>query len=202
MSRSLPARRPLSRKQLFALLRERPGEGRDFDARIAERSERELTIFAADSSGFSKKTFRHGIVRFLANLVRSYDRIIPLIETHGGTVTTQNADNILAVFEDTAGAVRAAGAVHAWLARRNRSLPAADRFELCIGIHHGPVLRLADDVYGATVNVCAKIGEDVARRNETLVTDAVVARAPRFTYTRRGTAVIGGETIRLHRVRT
>ena len=200
MSRPPTRTRALSRRRFFALLRERPADGGGFDARIAERVGQELTILAADSSGFSKKTFRHGIVRFLANLVRSYDRIIPIIEKHGGIVTTQNADNILAVFEDTAGAVRAAGAVHAFLARRNRGLPPADRFELCIGIHHGPVLRLADDVYGAAVNVCAKIGEDVARRNETLVTDEIVQRAPGFAYRRRGSAVIGGLEIPLHRV--
>ena len=194
-------RRAPARRRFFELLRERPARGDAFDERIASRYERELTILAADSSGFSKKTFEHGIVRFLANLVRSYDRIIPIIEKHGGVVTTQNADNILAVFEDTAAAVRCAGAVHAWLARRNRPLPAADRFELCIGIHRGPVLRLADDVYGAAVNVCAKIGEDVAARNETLVTDEVVARAPDFRYARAGSAVIGGQRIRLHRVR-
>lgn len=193
--------RTLARKRFFELLRERPLKGDRFDARIAERFERELTIFAADSSGFSKKTFQHGIVRFLANLVRSYDRIIPIIEKHGGTVTTQNADNILAVFEDTAGAVRAAIAVHTWLAKRNRPLGPADRFELCIGIHHGKALRLADDVYGAAVNVCAKIGEDVAARNETLVTDQVVARAPGFRYAPAGSVVIGGQRIRLHRVR-
>lgn len=194
--------RPPGRTRFFELLRARPAKGRAFDDRIALRFERELTILAADSSGFSKKTFEHGIVRFLANLVRSYDRIIPIIEKHGGTVTTQNADNILAVFDDTAAALRAATAVHAWLAKRNRPLASPDRFELCIGIHHGKVLRLADDVYGAAVNVCAKIGEDVAARNQTLVTDEVVARAPGFTYSRAGEAVIGGQTIRLHRVRT
>ncbi len=194
--------RPAARRRFFELLRERPAKGERFDEQIAERFERELTILAADSSGFSKKTFDHGIVRFLANLVRSYDRIIPIIEKHGGTVTTQNADNILAVFEDTAAAVRAATAVHAWLAKRNRPLAAADRFELCIGIHHGKVLRLADDVYGAAVNVCAKIGEDVAARNETLVTDEIVARAPDFRYARAGAVVIGGQRIRLHRVRS
>ena len=193
--------RPLGRKQFFELLRGRRGDGRAFDARVAERFERELTILAADSSGFSKRTFRDGIVCFLASLVRSYDRIIPIIEKHGGTVTTQNADNILAVFDDTAAAVRCAGEIHAWLARRNRRARASDRFELCIGIHHGRVLRLADDVYGAAVNVCAKIGEDLAARNETLVTDEVVARAPGFRYARGGTALIGGRRIRLHRVR-
>ncbi len=190
----------LGRTRFFELLRERPAKGERFDARIALRFERELTILAADSSGFSKKTFEHGIVRFLANLVRSYDGIIPIIERHRGTVTTQNADNVLAVFDDTTLAVRAATAMHAWLAGRNRLLAPADRFELCIGIHHGKVLRLADDVYGAAVNVCAKIGEDKAARNETLVTDGVVARAPGFRYARAGSAAIGGRRLRLHRV--
>lgn len=196
----MTARAP-RRARFFERLRVRPVRGEAFDAEVARRYERELTILAADSSGFSRKTFEHGIVRFLANLVRAYDRIIPIIERHGGHVTTQNADNILAVFDDTPSAVRAAREVHAWLRRRNARLAAPDRFELCIGIHHGPVLRLADDVFGASVNVCAKIGEDVAARNETLVTDEVVARAPRFAYEAAGSATIGGRRIRLHRVR-
>lgn len=196
----MSARAP-RRARFFERLRARPGRGEAFDAEVARRYERELTILAADSSGFSRKTFEHGIVRFLANLVRAYDRIIPIIERHGGHVTTQNADNILAVFDDTPSAVRAAREVHAWLRRRNARLAPPDRFELCVGIHHGPVLRLADDVFGASVNVCAKIGEDVAARNETLVTDEVVARAPRFTYEAAGSTTIGGRRIRLHRVR-
>lgn len=192
----------VGRRRFFDLVRERPREGRRFDADVASRFERELTILAADSSGFSKRTFEHGIVRFLANLVRSYDRIVPILERHGGAVTTQNADNILAVFQDTDSAVRAAVEVHAWLDRRNRRFAPPDRFELCIGVHHGPVLRLRDDVYGAAVNVCAKIGEDVARAGETLVTDEVVQRAPGFRYERAGTTTIGGRRLRMHRVLT
>lgn len=190
----------VGRRRFFELVRERPRQGARFDADIATRFERELTILAADSSGFSRLTFEHGIVRFLANLVRSYDRIVPVIERRGGVVTTQNADNILAVFDDTANAVRAALEIHSWLARRNRALAPLDRFELCIGLHHGPVLRLHDDVYGAAVNVCAKIGEDVAAASETLVTDEVVRRAPRFRYERAGRATIGGRRLQLHRV--
>ncbi|MDQ3097673.1 MAG: adenylate/guanylate cyclase domain-containing protein [Chloroflexota bacterium] len=150
--------------------------------------------------GLLTKTFEHGIVRFLANLARVYEGVVPIIEKHGGVVTTRNADNLLAVYRDTAGAVRAAGEVHRWLRRRNARLLAPDRFELCIGIHHGPVLRLRDDVYGAAVNVCAKIGEDIANAGETLVTDTVVARAPGTGYAAAGRATIGGRSVRLHRV--
>jgi len=195
-----PAGRAPGRRRFFEQVRERPARGERFDAEIAGRLERELTILAADSSGFSKKTFEHGIVRFLANLARAYEGVVPIIEKHGGVVTTRNADNLLAVYRDTVGAVRAAIEVHAWLRRRNARLAAPDRFELCIGIHHGPVLRLRDDVYGAAVNVCAKIGEDVAKAGETLVTDEVVGRAAGFRYRRAGQATIGGRSVRLHRV--
>jgi len=192
--------RPPGRRRFLELVRDRPRRGDRFDAEIARQLERELTIFAADSSGFSRKTFEHGIVRFLANLARVYEGVVPIIEKHGGVVTTRNADNLLAVYRDTAGAVQAASEVHRWLRRRNARLLAPDRFELCIGIHHGPVLRLRDDVYGAAVNVCAKIGEDIAKAGETLVTDTVVARTSGTGYAAAGRATIGGRSVRLHRV--
>ena len=96
--------------------------------------------------------------------------------------------------------LRAAGEIHRWLRRRNARLLPPDRFELCIGIHHGPVLRLRDDVYGAAVNVCAKIGEDIAKAGETLVTDTVVARTSGTGNAAAGRATIGGRSVRLHRV--
>lgn len=195
-----PSVRAPGRRRFLEQVRERPARGARFDAEITRRLERELTILAADSSGFSKKTFEYGIVRFLANLARAYEGVVPIIEKHGGVVTTRNADNLLAVYRQPAAAVRAATEVHAWLRRRNARLAAPDRFELCIGIHHGQVLRLRDDVYGAAVNVCAKIGEDVAKAGETLVTDEVVARAAGLRYRPAGQAAIGGRSVRLHRV--
>ena len=164
--------------------------------------EEDLTILAADSAGFSRKTFEHGIVRFLANMTRVYDRVIPLIERHGGAVTTQNADNVLAVFADPADALAAALAIHEHLARRNARASGMDRYDLCLGVHSGRVLRLRDDVFGAAVNVCAKIGEDVAKAGETLVTREVVdATAGRFRFARAGTTRIGGRRIDLWRLR-
>jgi len=55
-------------------------------------------------------------------------------------------------------------------------------------------------VYGAGVNVCAKIGEDIAKAGETLVTDTVVARTSGTGYTVAGRATIGGPRVLLYRV--
>lgn len=191
-----------SRRVFFASLRGRNARNAArFDADIAGRLAAPVAILAADSSGFSRKTFEHGIVRFLANMTACYAGIVPLIERHRGQVTTQNADNLLAVFTEPADAVRAALALHAWLARRNRRLDPADRFEVCVGVHYGDVLRLSDDVFGAAVNVCAKIGEDVAAANETLVSEEVARRVGNaFTLELAGPSVIGGRTFPLYRV--
>lgn len=189
----------IARDELFAMLRRtRPASA---ERRLAGHEE-DLTILAADSAGFSRKTFEHGVVRFLANMTRVCDRVVPLIERHRGAVTTQNADNVLAVFARPADAVSAALAIQAFLARRNARASGEDRYELCLGVRTGRVLRLRDDVFGAAVNVCAKIGEDVAKAGETLVTREVLdATAGRFRYARAGSTTIGGRRIALWRLR-
>ena len=45
---------------------------------------------------------------------------------------------------------------------------------LCIGLGFGRVLRIGDaDVFGAEVNAASKLGEDIAKAHEILVTKAV-----------------------------
>lgn len=49
---------------------------------------------------------------------------------------------------------------------------------LCVGIGYGRVLRIGDlDVFGAEVNAASKLGEDIAKANEVLVTQAARAAA-------------------------
>ncbi len=49
---------------------------------------------------------------------------------------------------------------------------------LCIGLGYGRVLHIGDqDVFGQEVNAASKLGEDTAKANEILVTDAVRAAA-------------------------
>ncbi len=88
------------------------------------------------------------------------------------------------------------------LARYNRGRPTPERFNACIGIDCGPILRLADDVYGAAVNIASKLGEDLAAKDEILVTGEVMRRASgdfRFAYVR--STELGGRTFELYRLR-
>ena len=195
-------KRRLSSRQFFDLLRTRTRRtARKVDAEIEASSLVDLTVLAADSSGFTRKTNRYGILQFLTAMTRAYDRLIPLIERHGGVTLTNNADNILAVFDEPVSAARAAIAMHRLLARVNHGLDDSEQFNICIGLHHGPLVRLRDNVYGATVNAAAKIGEDLAGRDEILVTRAVkdlIGKGFDVQYDR--SAEVGGERIELYRL--
>jgi class 3 adenylate cyclase len=157
-------------------------------------------ILAADSSGFTRTTQRLGIVHFLGIMTLAYRELGPIIERGGGSVLSENADNIMAIFDDPRAAAAAAQEMQAALARRNDAVPDVERFSMCIGIDYGRVLRLSDNAYGDHVNKAFKIGEDLARRGETLVTHAVAAVLDEGSATYIRTAHLGDEEVKLYRV--
>lgn len=191
----------LSSREFFRLLRKRWKEGpKRIDKLIAGHVD-DCVVMMCDSSGFSRITAEHGILQFLMVMTVCYDGLIPLLESHEGECLSHNADNILAVFKDPAKAAAAAVAMHRWLQRRNAKLPEKDRFNVCIGLHMGPVVRLKTNVFGDVVNVAAKLGEDLAAKDEVLVTSAVAAKLKgRFDVRYARSAEIGGRTFELHRV--
>lgn len=195
-------RRTIDRAEFFRCLGRRTARNAAaFDREMAEQAEQDLAIWVSDSSGFTRKTFEHGILQFLAVMTRCYRFLAPLLEKQGGTVYSQQADNVIASFPEPAAAVRAAVAVQRRLRGYNRGRKDAEQFHLCIGIHCGRAIQLEDDVYGDCVNIASKVGEDLAGKGEILVTGDVTRRVKgrfRCTYTR--SAELGGRTLELYRV--
>jgi class 3 adenylate cyclase len=192
----------MTTEQFFSLLRRRRRDNAHLiDGRIESGGVRELTVLMSDSSGFSRKTNEYGILQFLAVMTQCYDRLIPLIEKRRGLCLSHNADNILAVFEKPVDAVAAAADMHRWLKRHNEGKDEAEQFNVCIGLHHGKMLRLKDNVFGACVNVAAKLGEDLAAKDEILVTREVADRI-RGTYKPRysRSTELGGRTLEVFTV--
>ncbi len=196
-------RRLLSSRELFDLLRLRGSKDRaGVDAAIEAGGARELTILMADSSGFTRRTHAYGILQFLAVMTHCYDRLIPLLEKRDGICLSHNADNILAVFGRPADAVQAAVDMNRWLAKHNKGKPDAQRFNICIGVHYGRIIRLKDGVFGEPVNLAAKIGEDMADKDEILVTREVWERlAKQFSGAYARTTPVGGRMVELYRIR-
>lgn len=195
-------KRRLSSNAFFDLLRtrNRRNAGR-IDREIEAASLDDVTVLMADSSGFSRKAHAYGIIQFLSVMTHCYDKVIPLMEKRGGVCLSRNADNIVALFEDPVTAINAAVDTQKWLVKRNEGLPDQEQYNLCIGINSGTVIRLADNVYGDMVNVAAKLGEDVAAKDQILVTGDV-ARRVRSVFPIRydRTIEIGKQMVELHEV--
>ena len=88
------------------------------------------------------------------------------------------ADNLFCLFGTVEGAVRAGKEIGERLDAANVVLPEDRRLYAAIGIGYGRVLNVEDeDIYGDEVNLASKLGEDVAKMGEILLTTAAHERA-------------------------
>ncbi|MEQ1919118.1 MAG: adenylate/guanylate cyclase domain-containing protein [Elusimicrobiota bacterium] len=190
-------------EQLFARLRGRTKANADvMDRAIESRYVCETTVMMCDSSGFTRRTHEYGILHFLAVMTDVYDRVEPVVLKHAGTVISRGADNLLATFDDPVKGVDAAIAMQRLLAKFNEGKTDRDQFQLCMGFHHGSILRLKDGIFGDKVNIASKIGEDLASAEEILVTGEVAKRLPariKRSYAR--SVELGGKSFELHRIK-
>lgn len=143
------------------------------DAQLQEIFAELHAILVLDMSGFSRLTIRHSIIHFLAAIRRLCAIALPCIAHHSGTLVKQEADNIFAVFPSVELAIEAAMEILNDIAAANTGLP--DRLDLqaSVGIGYGEVLMVeGKDLFGSEMNLASKLGEDLARPSEILLTPA------------------------------
>ncbi len=194
--------RPTS-DQLFERLRGRTRQNADaMDRDIEDECVSEVTVMMCDSSDFTRRTHDYGILHFLAVMTIVYDLVEPIVAKKGGTVISRGADNLIAIFDDPSKGVEAAIAMQRLLAKFNEGKTDRDQLQLCMGFHHGSILRLKDAIFGDKVNIAAKIGEDLASAEEILVTGEVARRlGPKIKRSYARSVDLGGKTFELHRVK-
>lgn len=178
---SAPAPAPAPRiAELFRLLHQRnrtPGERRRIDAEIQRRFRTTRAVLVLDMAGFSVSVQRHGIVHHLGLICHMRRRVHQHVTAAGGQTLKFEADNALAVFRTVPAALRAALAINRSFAEDNQSAAEENRIHASIGIGYGPVLLARDDVFGDEVNLASKLGEDIAKSDEVLVTASAHRRA-------------------------
>lgn len=166
------------RRLLRALLREyldRPAErGRVAEA-IVRRFGQRLAVVVVDTCSFTLRMRLLGAVHTLAMVMALEDRLRPLIGRWGGRLVRAEADNLYAVFPDAAAAVRCAEAMVQATNEANALLPPADDLFISVGIGYGDLLVVGDDLFGDEMNLASKLGEDLAQRDEILLTPAAHA---------------------------
>ena len=130
----------------------------------------ECAVMALDMSDFSMSVRRTGILQHLRLIRRMQVLTEPIVRECGGQLIKYQADNLLAVFQDPRLAVDAA-------VRMVHDVEAEQGLEVAIGIDWGRILLLpGTDCFGDAVNTAYKLGEDVAKGGEILITRAVRER--------------------------
>lgn len=143
------------------------------DARMWQLFGEQWAILYTDLVGFSRKVESFGIVHFLQIIYQSRQMFEPIAAQFGGQILKEEGDSFLMIFRDPVAALQAALAMHHASEKFSLGKREEDRVELCVGLGWGRVLKIDDvDVFGSEVNSACKLGEDRAKKGETLATDA------------------------------
>lgn len=135
-------------------------------------------VLISDMAGFSSTSRRHGVCHYLKMIHRTRQIISPIIREHNGLLIKCDADNCYAFFDNTDDAVRASFAANAAVFEANEQADMNEQVYLSIGIDHGELLLVGEDeFFGDPVNTASKLGEDLAVKAETLVTEHALSKA-------------------------
>ena len=199
--RDLPGRTLM--RELLAERNQYPERADEIDAKIRSRFERELAILVLDMVGFSSLSRKLGIISYLAMIAEMYTAARPAVLENGGEVIKYEADNIFAVFDSADEALEAALDIFRGFAVINGVVPDDRDIHGSIGIGYGPTLVIDDeDIFGCEVNLASKLGEDIAKASEILLTPAAfeALKTDRYRFdTRR--EMIGGVAHEFHCLR-
>lgn len=166
-----------SEVRLWRLIEERTHAGADvarIDERIWDLFGAEWAVMFTDLAGFSRQVEAFGIIHFLQVIFEQKKLLLPVVERHDGILIKTEADSFLIIFKRAQGAVRCALEMQAVSRQLNQRRLPEEQILLCLGIGFGRILRVGDrDVFGMEVNAASKLGEDIAKANEILITEAV-----------------------------
>lgn len=162
--------------RLWSLIEQRALPGADtarIDQRIWDLFGEEWAVMFTDLAGFSRQVAAFGIIHFLQEIFEQKRLLLPIVAAHDGILIKVEADSFLILFRRAASALRCAVEMQHACQRFNEHRPPESQVLLCVGVGYGRILRVGDvDVFGAEVNAASKLGEDIAKANEVLVTDA------------------------------
>jgi class 3 adenylate cyclase len=172
-------------RRLASFLRRRARSRRASRAGLDETLRQALfqdqAIVFTDTADFTVRAARDGILHFLMLFDRLTATARPGIRRAGGHLVKVEGDSLLVRFPDAAAACRGVDAIEASLHRANRDKPRNERLRFSYGIGFGEVLVLEHDVFGLEVNLASKLGEDMARPGEALLTPSAAAALDRDT---------------------
>lgn len=166
-----------SELRLWQLVAQRRRPGADtaaIDARIWDLFGETWSVMFTDLAGFSRQVAKFGIIHFLQVIHEQKEILLPVVAASDGILIKVEADSFMIIFKRPQRAVECALQMQRVCATANLGRAPEDQLLLCVGIGYGRILRIGDsDVWGTEVNAASKLGEDVAKATEILVSQAV-----------------------------
>ena len=148
-------------------------QGRMSADEFNDKYQHRLAILSLDMTGFTSSAIN---ISELASLLRILDAqrvCIPVLKDFGAELIRCFADDIVALFDTADAAIDAAFEIHRRIAHfRNSDLAPDHPAHCCIGIGYGDVFAIGPNLaQGDEMNRASKLGEDIARAEETLLTE-------------------------------
>jgi len=133
----------------------------------------QMAILCLDMTGFTKVAMKKGELYSLFRILDVQKVCGPVFHQFNARLIRAFADNFTVLFDDLNDAFMAALEVHSRIQSFNGSeLTGKDPAQCCIGIGYGQVYAIGiDQAMGNEMNQASKLGEDIARGAETLVTE-------------------------------
>ncbi|HEY5112573.1 MAG TPA: adenylate/guanylate cyclase domain-containing protein [Coriobacteriia bacterium] len=167
--------------------------GRALGLPMRTTTEATVTVLFTDIQGFSNLTSSVGDQEALDALKRHNQIVRAQIQNYGGAEIKYQGDGFMVAFPSARRAVLCAIDIQRKIAEQNRDNP--DRpLILRMGLNSGDVLRDEQDLFGAAVNLAARIAEK-AKGNQILISELVKELAgpyPGFKFADRGKHAIKG----------
>lgn len=149
--------------------------GRLTASQLREKYTRRRAIVSMDMTGFTSSAINVGELESLVRILDVQRVCIPVLKQFDAELIRCFADDIVAIFEAPDAAIDAAFEVHRRVEHfRLAGLASAHPTQCCIGIGYGDVLAIGPNLaQGDEMNRASKLGEDIARGQETLITENV-----------------------------
>ena len=134
---------------------------------------RRRAILTLDLTGFTLSAINIGELESLLRILDAQRVCIPVLKEFDAELIRCFADDMVAIFETPGMALDAAFELHRRVARFCDSGLASDHpTRCCVGIGYGEVFAIGPNLaQGDEMNRASKLGEDIARANETLLTE-------------------------------
>jgi class 3 adenylate cyclase/uncharacterized RDD family membrane protein YckC len=142
---------------------------------VSQNQPKKIVVMFADICGSTALYDKLGNEKALNVITRTLNILIQEVTTHKGTLIKTIGDEIMCSFPNVAVATQAACAMHFAIDARR---PGGENpIFVRIGFHFGEVIHKANDVFGDTVNVAARVAA-ITRERQIMTTQAVIDALP------------------------